>query len=69
MRLLSTMSRVQKISLILNSKSSLPLYKDLSEITDRELNREIKLIMSRLARNESAHIARMNMHDREICLN
>ena len=63
------MSRGNKIALILNSRSSLPLYKDLTLISDHELNREIRLIMSRLARNESAYIARQQVTDAAICLN
>src|SRR6187402_2930902 len=39
--LLGTMSRSYKIALILKSKSSLPVYKDLAKLSDRELDEQV----------------------------
>ena len=53
------MSRTYKIALILKSKSSLPVYKDLAKLSDRELDEQVQALISRMRTNESRVVARM----------
>ncbi|MBK6776700.1 MAG: hypothetical protein IPG74_12995 [Flavobacteriales bacterium] len=53
------MSRAYKIALILKSRTSLPVYKDVSKLSDRELDEQVATMIGRMRRNESAVIARM----------
>ena len=57
--LAGTMSRAYKIALILKSRPSLPVYKDLTKLSDRELDEQVATMIGRMRRNESAVIARM----------
>lgn len=63
------MSRAYKIALILKSRSSLPVYKDLTKLTDRELDEQVLALVSRMRRNESAVIARMVLRQPTFSLN
>lgn len=54
-----TMSRSYKIALILKSRSSLPVYRDLAKLSDRELDEQVMALIRRMRTNESATIARM----------
>jgi hypothetical protein len=63
------MSRSYKIALILKSRSSLPLYKDLSQLSDRELDEQIMDLMRRMRANESGVIARMVLRQPAFGLN
>lgn len=53
------MSRSYKIELILKSRSSLPVYRDLAKLSDRELDEQVMALIRRMRTNESATIARM----------
>jgi hypothetical protein len=53
------MSRSYKIALILKSRSSLPVYRDLAKLSDRELDEQVMALIRRMRTNESATIARM----------
>jgi|JI8StandDraft_2_1071088.scaffolds.fasta_scaffold324679_1 hypothetical protein len=69
-RLLSgTMSRSYKISLILKSRSSLPVYKDLAKLSDRELDEHVLAMIRRMRANESGVIARMVLRQPTFSLN
>ncbi|MCB0795200.1 MAG: hypothetical protein KDB88_10730 [Flavobacteriales bacterium] len=57
------MSRALKIQLILKSRSGLPLYKDLSRMSDQELDEQVRDLLRRMRKNESATIARMRIPD------
>ena len=66
---LMKMSRPFKIALILQSRSSLPLYRDLDRMSDRELEEQVLELLRRMRRNESAVIARMIVRDPTFSLN
>ncbi|MCB9169479.1 MAG: hypothetical protein H6597_06175 [Flavobacteriales bacterium] len=53
------MSRTYKIALILKSRNSLPIYRDLSQLSDRELDQQVVAMLRRMRVNESSVIARM----------
>ncbi|HQV52300.1 MAG: hypothetical protein IPI00_04725 [Flavobacteriales bacterium] len=63
------MSRSYKISLILKSKSSLPVYRDLEKLSDRELDEQVLEMVRRMKANESAVIARMVLRQPTFSLN
>ncbi|MBP6310928.1 MAG: hypothetical protein KA408_01560 [Flavobacteriales bacterium] len=63
------MSRSYKISLILKSKSSLPVYRDLEKLSDRELDEHVLEMVRRMKANESAVIARMVLRQPTFSLN
>ena len=63
------MSRSYKISLILKSRSSLPVYKDLDKLTDRELDEQVLAMIRRMRANESSVIARMVLRQPTFSLN
>jgi hypothetical protein len=66
---IGTMSRSYKIALILKSKSSLPVYKDLAKLSDRELDEHVSAMIRRMRTNESAVIARMVLRQPTFSLN
>lgn len=66
---IGTMSRTYKISLILKSRSSLPVYIDLSKLSDRELDEHVANMIRRMRTDESAVIARMLLKDPTFSLN
>jgi len=63
------MSRSYKIALILKSRNSLPVYKDLSKLSDRELDEQVHAIMRRMRSNESNVIARMVLRQPTFSMN
>lgn len=63
------MSRTYKISLILKSRSSLPVYTDLSKLSDRELDEHVASMIRRMRTDESSVIARMMLKDPTFSLN
>jgi hypothetical protein len=63
------MSRSYKIALILKSRSSLPIYRDLAKLSDRELDEQVIALIRRMRTNESATIARMVQRDPTFSLN
>ena len=63
------MSRAYKIALILKSKSSLPVYKDLAKLSDPELDEQVAALFSRMRANESRVIARMVLRQPTFSLN
>jgi hypothetical protein len=63
------MSRTYKIALILKSRSSLPVYKDLALLSDRELDEHVLDMIKRMRHNESAIIARMVLRQPTFSLN
>lgn len=63
------MSRSYKIALILKSKSSLPVYRDLARLSDRELDEQVLAMIQRMRANESAVIARMVLRQPTFSLN
>lgn len=63
------MSRTYKIALILKSRSSLPVYKDVTSLTDRELDEHVRALVRRMRANESAVIARMALRHPTFSLN
>lgn len=63
------MSRSYKIALILKSKSSLPVYKDLAKLSDRELDEQVLALIQRMRANESSVIARMVLRQPTFSLN
>lgn len=63
------MSRSYKIALILKSRSSLPVYKDLEKLSERELDEQVRQMIARMRNNESAVIARMTITDPTFSLN
>ncbi len=64
-----TMSRAFKISLILKSRNSLPVYKDLTKLSDVELDDQVRAIVRRMRANESGIIARMSLRQPTFSLN
>jgi len=64
-----TMSRSYKIALILKSKSSLPVYRDLTKLSDRELDEHVLAMIKRMRTNESSVIARMVLRQPTFSLN
>ena len=64
-----TMSRAFKISLILKSRNSLPVYKDLAKLSDVELDDQVRAIVRRMRANESGIIARMTLRQPTFSLN
>ncbi|MBL8001696.1 MAG: hypothetical protein JNL05_07030 [Flavobacteriales bacterium] len=63
------MSRAFKIALILKSRNSLPVYKDLSKLSDRELDEQVAAIIRRMRVNESNVIARMVLRQPTFSMN
>ena len=63
------MSRIYKISLILKCRNSLPVYHDLTKLSDRELDEQVMNMMRRMRSNESPVIARMPMRSPTFSLN
>jgi hypothetical protein len=63
------MSRAFKIALILKSRNSLPVYKDLSKLSDRELDEQVNAIVRRMRVNESHVIARMVLRQPTFSMN
>lgn len=63
------MSRTYKIALILKSRSSLPVYRDLARLSDRELDEHVAEMIKRMRHNESAVIARMVLRQPTFSLN
>ena len=63
------MSRAFKISLILKSRNSLPVYKDLAKLSDVELDDQVRAIVRRMRANESGIIARMTLRQPTFSLN
>lgn len=63
------MTRSYKIAFILNSRDSLPVYRNLSELSDAELDEQILALVRKMRLNESAAIARMVMRQPTLSLN
>jgi hypothetical protein len=63
------MSRSYKISLILKSRSSLPVYTDLSRLSDKELDEQVRELVRRMAVNECDVIARMPLRPSTFSMN
>ncbi len=63
------MSRSYKIALILKSRSSLPVYRDLSKLSERELDEHVSAMIRRMRANESSIIARMMLRQPTFSLN
>jgi hypothetical protein len=63
------MSRTYKISLILKSRSSLPIYRDVTRLSDRELDEQVMALIKRMRHNESAVIARTVLRQPTFSLN
>ena len=63
------MSRSYKIALILKSRSSLPVYRDLSKLSERELDEQVSAMIRRMRSNESSIIARMMLRQPTFSLN
>lgn len=63
------MSRSYKIALILKSRSSLPVYKDLDNLSDHELEVQVQAMIRRMRQNESAVIARLMQRQPTFSLN
>lgn len=63
------MSRSYKIALILKSRRSLAIYKDLSCLSDKELEELVRSMVRRMRANESHVIARMVMRQPSFCMN
>lgn len=63
------MSRSYKIALILKSRSSLPVYRDLSKLSERELDEQVAAMIRRMRANESSIIARMMLRQPTFSLN
>ena len=57
------MSRSYKIALILKSRNSLPVYTDLTKLSDRELDEQVVAMIRRMRTNESSVIARMSLRE------
>ncbi len=64
-----SMSRAYKISLILKSRSSLPVYQDLTKLSDSELEEQVRVMVRRMRTNESSIIARMSLRQPTFSLN
>jgi hypothetical protein len=63
------MSRSYKIALILKSRSSLPVYRDLTKLSERELDEQVQAMIRRMRSNESSIIARMVLRKPTFSLN
>ena len=63
------MLRSYKIALILKCKSSLPVYKELEKLSDRELDEHVRTMVNRLQVDESHVIARMMIRQFTFSLN
>jgi len=63
------MLRSYKIALILKSKSSLPVYRDLAKLSDKELDDQVLALISSMRKNESSVIARMVLRQPTFSLN
>jgi hypothetical protein len=63
------MSRAFKIALILKSRNSLPVYKDLSKLSEGELDEQVRAMLRRMRANESHVIARMSLRQPTFSLN
>ncbi len=63
------MSRSYKIAFILKSRSSLPVYKDLSGLSDVELEEHLRAMIRRMRSDESHVIARMTLRNPSFSLN
>ncbi len=63
------MSRSYKIALILKSRSSLPIYRDIARLSDRELDEHVYDLIKRMRHDESAAIARMVIRQGALSLN
>ncbi|HEY0975984.1 MAG TPA: hypothetical protein VGE21_00830 [Flavobacteriales bacterium] len=63
------MSRAVKIALILKSRNSLPVYSDLSRLSDLELDEQVRAMLRRMRTNESHVIARMVLRQPTFSLN
>ncbi|MEO5584777.1 MAG: hypothetical protein ABIQ75_04925 [Flavobacteriales bacterium] len=63
------MSRSYKIALILKSRSSLAIYKDLSLLSDTELEEHVRSMVRRMRANESHVIARMVLRQPSFSMN
>lgn len=64
-----TMLRSYKIALILKCKGSLPVYKNLEKLSDRELDEYVRTMINRLQVDESHVIARMMIRQPTFSLN
>jgi hypothetical protein len=63
------MTRSYKIALILKCRNSLPVYRDLAKLSDRELDDHVRSLIQRMRSNESAVIARMVLRQPTFSLN
>lgn len=63
------MSRSYKIALILKSRSSLPVYRDVAKLSDRELDEQVMAMIRRMRNNESSLIAGMVLRQPTFSLN
>lgn len=66
---LRAMSRSYKIAFILKCRTSLPVYKDLMRLSDKELDEHMMTVLRGMRTNESALIARMVLKDPTFSLN
>lgn len=66
---MNIMSRSYKIALILKSRNSLPVYKDLSKLSEGELDEQVRAIVRRMRADESHVIARMVLRQPSFSLN
>ena len=57
------------IALILKSRNSLPVYADLSRLSDKELDEQVREWVRRMTVNESSVIARMPLRQATLSLN
>lgn len=63
------MSRAFKIALLLKSRNSLPVYKDLASLSEGELDEQIKAVLRRMRSDESHVIARMALRQPTFSMN
>ena len=63
------MSRAFKIALILKSRNSLPVYTDLNQLSDRELDEQVSAMVRRMRSNEAHVIARMVLRQPTFSMN
>lgn len=66
---MNTMSRSIKIALILKSRNSLPVYADLSKLSEGELDEQVRAMLRRMRKDESHVIARMVLRQPTFSLN
>lgn len=66
---LIVMSRTYKIAFILKCRTSLPVYKDLMLLSDKELDEHMVTVLRSMRTNESALIARMVLKHPTFSLN